>query len=112
MMKIARHKEQPGLFHEGLQHLMSADAVLQLKSGGPHSFVLEPLTMSLHDLVKEMNRKWDRATLDPGLGEALMLPPQTIKRIIKGMLHGLEFLHDRIEVIYLGELTYRSEFEI
>jgi len=107
MIKIARHKQQPGLFHEGLQHLMSADAVLQSKMGQPLAFVIEPLTISLYDLVIEMS-SMTRERLVPGLDEAVMLPPSTIKRLIKGMLLGLEFLHDRIEVIYLGELKHQN----
>ena len=107
MIKIARHKQQPGLFHEGLQHLMSADAVLQSKMGQPLAFVIEPLTISLYDLVIEMS-SMTRERLVPGLDEAVMLPPSTIKRLIKGMLLGLEFLHDRIEVIYLGRLDHQN----
>jgi hypothetical protein len=107
MMKIARHKEQPGLFHEGLQHLMSADTVLRSKAGEPQAFVIEPLTMSLHDLVTEMKKK-NREKLQPDLDQAIMLPPDTIKRIIKGMLLGLEFLHDRIDVVYLGGSMQRG----
>lgn len=116
--KLPHRKEQPALsVHPGLENLIELKFVLPRILRG---FVLEPLTISLEGLVELMTREqrvnldeWvDYDDLDPTrsyeLGRAMFLPgPRLpldfVRKTVKGILQGLSYLHDEMNLIYAGE---------
>lgn len=89
--KIRRRKETPALHHVGLENVITLIGEEQFQRH--YVFVLEPLTMSLRDLVDFMQK--ERESLDT----------KFIKKTAVGLLRGLEFLHDEMNLIYCGTLV-------
>ena len=95
LRKISWRKEQPALCSPGLEHLIGfiEDIVLQHPFSRQHhaAFVMEPLTISLEGLVQLLR------------AEHKDLPLAFIKKKASGMLKGLTFLHEDMNLIFAGQ---------
>jgi len=94
LRKISWRKEQPALVSPGLEHLVGFVTDIYIRHPVDRdyhrAFVMEPLTISLEGLVQLLR------------AERKAFPLGFIKKNATGILKGLMFLHEEMNLIFAG----------